>query len=93
MHTVKVEQLTVEERRDHAREQSAIFPTRLALARWMNGAEPQLHYFHPPLRAVWLAKAQRDFQTWLDNGGFVQHDDGEALSDKNTGGNTRTSSA
>jgi hypothetical protein len=77
MHTTKVEQLTIEERRDQAREQSAIFPTRLALARWMSGDEPVSHFSHPPLRAAWLAKAQRDFQAWLDGGGFVQHDDGE----------------
>lgn len=87
MPTAKVEQLTVEKRKNNAREQSAIFPTRLALARWMSGAEPSLHHSHPPLRAAWLAKAQRDFQAWLDDGGFVQHDDAEAAHDKPSGKN------
>jgi hypothetical protein len=27
------------------------------------------------MRAAWLARAQHDFQAWLDSGGFVQHDD------------------
>lgn len=78
MQTVKEKQLTVDERKEIAREQSAIFPTRLALARWMSGTELHLTHVHPPLRVAWLAKAQRDFQAWLDNGGFVQHDDGES---------------
>ncbi|GAB3459572.1 hypothetical protein GCM10027321_17630 [Massilia terrae] len=75
MQTANLQQQTVEERKNNAREQSAIFPTKLALVRWMSGAEPQLHHSQPPLRAAWLAKAQRDFQAWLDDGGFVQHDD------------------
>ncbi|GAB3443527.1 hypothetical protein NX773_02185 [Massilia solisilvae] len=75
MQTVKDQQSNVEERMTIAREQSALFPTRLALARWMSGADfPHLHHAHPPLRAAWLAQAQRDFQAWLDGGGFVQHD-------------------
>jgi hypothetical protein len=75
MQSVKADQSTVEERTNNACEQSALFPTRLALARWMSGSElPYLHHSHPPLRAAWLAKAQRDFQSWLDRGGFVQHD-------------------
>ncbi len=82
MQIVNVGQLSPEERIDLAREQSAIFPTRLALARWMSGAEPQLHHSHPPLRAAWLAKAQRDFQAWLDDGGFVQHDDIDLVADR-----------
>ena len=72
MQTANVQQVTVEERKTIAREQSALFPTKLALARWTSGAE--LHTEHPPVRAAWLAQAQRDFQAWLDNGGFVQHD-------------------
>lgn len=81
MQSVKADQPTVEERTNNAREQSALFPTRLALARWMSGSDlPHMHHAHPPLRAAWLAQAQRDFQAWLDNGGFVQHD-GEGVAD------------
>jgi hypothetical protein len=60
-----------------ARSQSALFPTRLALARWTGGGNvPHLHDSgHPPLRAAFFARAQRDFQAWLDDGGFAQHDD------------------
>lgn len=75
MHTVKVPQPDLEGRKNLAREQSALFPTQLALARWTNGADlPHLHIAPPPPRAAWLAQAQRDFQSWLDGGGFVQHD-------------------
>jgi hypothetical protein len=75
MQTANVQQVTVEERKTIAREQSALFPTKLALARWTSGAElPHPHTENPPVRAAWLAQAQRDFQAWLDNGGFVQHD-------------------
>lgn len=75
MQTVKDQQSNVEERKTIAREQSALFPTRLALARWTSGAEPpHLAIGHPPVRAAWLAQAQRDFQAWLDAGGFLQHD-------------------
>lgn len=64
-----------------ARSQCAQFPTRLALARWTSGGNvPHLSgQARPPLRAAWFARAQRDFQTWLEQGGFVQHD--EAVSD------------
>lgn len=60
-----------------ARSQSVLFPTRLALARWTAGGDvPHLHSsMEAPLRAAWFARAQRDFQCWLDGGGFVQHDD------------------
>jgi hypothetical protein len=60
-----------------ARSQSTLFPTRLALARWTaGGTVPHLHSdLNPPLRAAWFARAQRDFQAWIDAGGFVQHDD------------------
>ena len=62
------------------RSQSTLFPTRLALARWTSGGNvPHLHSnVNAPLRAAWFARAQRDFQAWLDAGGFVQHED-EAL--------------
>lgn len=60
-----------------ARSQSTLFPTRLALARWTTGGDaPHLHSnTNAPLRAAWFARAQRDFQAWLDAGGFVQHED------------------
>ncbi len=60
-----------------ARSQCAQFPTRLALARWTSGGNvPHLHgNTNPPLRAAWLARAQRDFQAWLEQGGFAQHED------------------
>jgi hypothetical protein len=76
MQTVKLQQSNVEERKSIAREQSAMFPTQLALARWTGGAEPgQLNHLYPPQRAAWLARAQGDFQAWLEAGGFVQHDE------------------
>ncbi|HEX9172631.1 MAG TPA: hypothetical protein VF861_08215 [Telluria sp.] len=61
------------------REQSALFPTRLALARWsMGGDFPQLHSGAKlPLRAAWYGQATRNFQGWLEAGGFAQHDEGE----------------
>jgi hypothetical protein len=65
-----------------ARSQCAQFPTRLALARWTCGGNiPHLRgHGNPPLRAAWFACAQRDFQAWLEHGGFVQHE--EAVADK-----------
>lgn len=68
-----------------ALEQSALFPARLALARLGSGAGlTHLHDAagaHAPLRAAWLADAQRHHQAWLDNGGFTQYDElaGEAV--------------
>jgi len=64
-----------------ARSQSIMFPTRLAFARWTTGGNvPHLHgQTHAPVRAAWFARAERDFQAWLENGGFVQHDDGAPL--------------
>jgi hypothetical protein len=61
-----------------ARAQCAQFPTRLALARWTSGGNvPHLRgKDNPPLRAAWFAQAQRDFQAWLEQGGFAQHEDG-----------------
>lgn len=60
-----------------ARSESTLFPTRLALARWTAGGDvPHLYgKANAPLRAAWFTRAQHDFQAWLDNGGFVQHDD------------------
>ncbi len=64
------------ERRQTARLHAALFPTRLALARWQHGGHiPHLHYGAPALRAAWYANAGRDFQAWLDRGGFSQVED------------------
>jgi hypothetical protein len=63
-------------------EQSALFPTRLALARWtMGGDFPHLHGASAaklPLRAAWYASATRNFQEWIECGGFSQHEEDEA---------------
>lgn len=65
-----------------ARSQCVQFPARLALARWTSGGDvPHLcGQANVPLRAAWFARAQRDFQAWLEQGGFVQHE--EAVLDK-----------
>lgn len=60
-----------------AREQAALFPLRLALARMGRGCAHHLQEncsAHAPLRAAWFAQAQRNFQAWLDGGGFSQYD-------------------
>jgi hypothetical protein len=76
MHTIQVLEPTATDRKTMASEHSALFPTKLALARWMSGtSQPHLHNDDGlPLRAAWLGRAQRDFQAWLDHGGFTQHD-------------------
>lgn len=67
---------TPAERRQLARHHAALFPTRLALARWQHGGHlPHLHSGFPALRAAWYGTARRDFQAWLDRGGFTQHED------------------
>ena len=68
-------------RQSLARSHTVMFPTRLAFARWTRGGNvPHLHgQTNAPLRAAWFARAQRDFQVWLEAGGFVQHDDGAPL--------------
>ena len=56
-----------------AEEYAATFPTRLALARWTRGGDiPHVHCFEHqlPMRAAWYAQAQRQFQAWLEAGGF-----------------------
>ena len=64
------------ERRQIARFHAALFPTRLALSRWQHGGHiPHLHRGSPALRAAWYAAARRDFQSWLDRGGFSQYED------------------
>jgi hypothetical protein len=56
-----------------ADEYVAVFPTRLALARWMRGGDIP-HVFSStrdvPVRAAWYDQAQRHFQSWLEDGGF-----------------------
>ncbi len=59
-----------------ARFHAALFPTRLALSRWQHGGNiPHLHHGAPALRAAWYAASRRDFQAWLDRGGFSQYED------------------
>jgi hypothetical protein len=76
MPTAKVPESAAVDRTTMAREQSALFPTRLAMARWASGGDlPPLHgNASQPLRAAYYAQAQRDFQAWLDRGGFTQYD-------------------
>lgn len=65
-----------DERRQIARFHAALFPTRLALSRWQHGGHiPHLHHGAPTLRAAWYAAARRDFQAWLDRGGFSQYEE------------------
>ena len=65
-----------DEREQIARLHAALFPTRLALSRWQHGGNiPHLHYGAPALRAAWYATARRDFQAWLDRGGFSQYEE------------------
>jgi len=56
-----------------ASEYAAVFPTRLALARWTRGGDTP-HVFasahNVPMRAAWYGQAQRQFQAWLEDGGF-----------------------
>jgi hypothetical protein len=57
----------------HAAEHVALFKTHLALTRWTRGGDIP-HVFSSrrtvPLRSAWYAQAQRDFQHWLEDGGF-----------------------
>jgi hypothetical protein len=62
-----------------AEEYAAIFPTRLALARWTRGGDiPHVHCFEHqlPMRAAWYAQAQRQFQAWLEAGGLHRDEPG-----------------
>ena len=69
------------ERRQIARTHAALFPTRLALSRWQYGGHiPHLHHGAPALRAAWYANARRDFQAWLDRGGFSQYEESPVAS-------------
>jgi len=57
-----------------ASEHSTLFPMRLALARWMHGGDTPHVFAEAAIRqlprAAWYAQTQRDFQAWLDAGGF-----------------------
>ena len=56
-----------------AQDYVAAFPTRLALARWTRGGDiPHVYSStrNVPMRAAWYAQAQRQFQAWLEKGGF-----------------------
>lgn len=65
-----------------ARDHAALFPARLALARWRDSSIPALPLplsppagEAPPPRAEWFARFMRDHQAWLDRGGFAQHEE------------------
>ncbi|RZA36736.1 MAG: hypothetical protein EOP92_03820 [Lysobacteraceae bacterium] len=46
------------------------------MSRWQHGGHiPHLHHGAPTLRAAWYANARRDFQAWLDRGGFSQYEE------------------
>ena len=67
---------TPAERRQMARNHAALFPATLALARWQHGGHlPHLHGGEPTYRAAWYAGARRNFQAWLEHGGFSRYDD------------------
>lgn len=64
------------ERNQIARTHAALLPASLALSRWQYGGHiPHLHHGAPALRAAWYAAARRDFQAWLECGGFSQYED------------------
>jgi hypothetical protein len=56
-----------------AAEYVSAFPARLALARWTRGGDIPHVYIstrHVSTRAAWYAEAERNFQAWLEDGGF-----------------------
>lgn len=56
-------------------EHAAMFPTRLALARWTRGGDAPHVQTSPsgaPTRAAWYNRSQQQFQAWLEAGGFHQ---------------------
>ena len=57
-------------------EQAALHSTRLAIARWRSGnAFPQRQVdaaLRPSVQAAWYAETQKNFQRWLECGGFSQ---------------------
>lgn len=58
-----------------AREHAALFPTRIAMARWRGDGPIHLSAEQPALRAAWYARVVRAHQAWLERGGFAQHDE------------------
>lgn len=58
-----------------AHEYAAIFPTRLALARWTRGGDTphaRMSAHEALTRAAWYDRSQQQFQAWLEAGGFHQ---------------------
>jgi hypothetical protein len=57
-------------------EQAALHTARLAIARWRSGsAFPQRQVdaaLRPSVQAAWYAETQKNFQRWLESGGFSQ---------------------
>jgi hypothetical protein len=63
-----------------AEQHASLFPTQLALARWMHGGDiPHVHASEcaMPMRARWYRQTQDRFQAWLDAGGFHRADDAQ----------------
>ena len=58
-----------------AMDQAALFPTRIAMARWRGGGLPHITSGPPLLRAAWYDRTMCAHQAWLDRGGFSQYDD------------------
>lgn len=93
MNTITSTQLTIEslsgeESAEHALPdnplaRAALESTRLAIARWTGGIHlPQMlvpGMIRVSPQARWYAKANNDFQEWLERGGFAQ--DGYAKCD------------
>lgn len=57
-----------------AQAHAALFPARMALARWCSGALPPLQDAQFGLRSAWFARIGHGHQAWLDHGGFAQHE-------------------
>jgi hypothetical protein len=79
MQTVMFPEPAVLDRKAMAREHAALFPTKLALARWTSGASPSVPDNGDclSLQTAWLHQAQGHFQAWLEQGGFTQHDNAD----------------
>ncbi|MDN4035721.1 hypothetical protein [Massilia sp. YIM B02443] len=61
-----------------AKDHAALFPTRLALARWRGGSIPSApapQCEPQPRRSAWFDRIQREHQMWLECGGFAQHEE------------------
>ena len=71
-------------------EQSALFATRLALARWTHGGDkPHLGQStsnSAARRAIWYAQVQQNFQAWLEDGGFHRSDEVATVAAANPSG-------